>query len=138
MAILSLTRNSLHKAEMECNGKFLHTIGRIQNIYPMIRIEIFYATCSIATQDVADTILMMAQISSDLHVVIIKFKTKQPELYIMPSRCRSCYNSQQKTVSFRFYPHYNWRCCLLESTYSIRYRIWLHWWINLMHVQRFK
>ena len=40
MAALPLKENDLHKAEMEYNGKYGHTIGRIQNIYIMSRIEI--------------------------------------------------------------------------------------------------
>ena len=35
MASLALTRSALHKAEMEYNGKFGYTIGRIQHIYIM-------------------------------------------------------------------------------------------------------
>ena len=38
---LTLTVNSLHKAEMEYHGKFGHAIRRIQHISLMIRIDIF-------------------------------------------------------------------------------------------------
>ena len=41
---------------MEYHGKFGHTLGRIQHIYPMIRIDLCYATCSLATQTVAPTL----------------------------------------------------------------------------------
>ena len=55
MAALPLTGNSLHKVEMENNGKFGHTIGRIQHIALMSRIDICYATCNLETQTVAHT-----------------------------------------------------------------------------------
>ena len=42
MAALPLTENALHKSEMEYNGKFGHTIGRIQHISLMIIIDICY------------------------------------------------------------------------------------------------
>ena len=41
MAALPLTVNALHKAEMEYRGKFGHTLGRIQHIDRMSRIDIF-------------------------------------------------------------------------------------------------
>ena len=41
MAALPLTGHVLHKAEMKYNGKFGHTIGRIQHIALMSRIDIF-------------------------------------------------------------------------------------------------
>ena len=53
MAALPLTGNALHKSEMECHGKFGHTFGRIQHISLMSIVDIFYATCHIATQTVA-------------------------------------------------------------------------------------
>ena len=56
MAELTLTVNSLHKEEMECHGKFGHTLGRIQHISLMSRIDIFYATCRIAPQTVTPTL----------------------------------------------------------------------------------
>ena len=44
LAALPLTGNALHKAEMEYHGKFGHTIGRIQHIALMSRIDLCYAT----------------------------------------------------------------------------------------------
>ena len=41
---------------MEYRGKFVHTLGRIQHIALMIRIDLCYATCSLATQTVATTL----------------------------------------------------------------------------------
>ena len=38
---------------MEYHGKFVHTLGRIQHITLMSRIDICYATCRLATQTVA-------------------------------------------------------------------------------------
>ena len=56
MAALPLTGNSLHKAETEYHGKFGHKLGSIQHISLMSIIDIFYATCRIATQTVAPTL----------------------------------------------------------------------------------
>ena len=53
MATLSLTGHALHKAEIEHHGKFGHTLGRIQHIALISRIDICYATCSLDTQTVA-------------------------------------------------------------------------------------
>ena len=50
LAALPLTGNALHKVEMEYHGKFGHTLGKIQHISPMSRIDLFYATCCLATQ----------------------------------------------------------------------------------------
>ena len=51
-----LIGNALHRAEMEYHEKFGHNLGRIQHISLMSIIEIFYATCRIATQNVAHTL----------------------------------------------------------------------------------
>ena len=56
MAAFPLTGHALHKTEMEYNGKFGHTLGRIQHIALMIRIDLYYATCNLATQTVAPTL----------------------------------------------------------------------------------
>ena len=56
MAALPLTGHALHKTEMEYHGKFGHTLGGIQYISLMIRIELFNATCHLATQTVAPTL----------------------------------------------------------------------------------
>ena len=56
MAAVSLTRNSIRKAEMEYHGKFGHTIYRIQNIYILIRIYIYYTACRLVTQNVVPTL----------------------------------------------------------------------------------
>ena len=58
-----------------------------------------------------------------------------PDFFGMSSRCRSCHNPPQKKVSFGYYTYSAWCCCLLESTYSTRYSIWLHSWINYMHLK---
>ena len=88
---------------MESHGTFGHTIVRLQNISIMSRTEICYITCCLETQTVAPTIsglqcikrfvqyqynhpykailylliLMMDQISSDLHIVGIQLKNTQ-------------------------------------------------------------
>ena len=41
---------------MEYHGKFEHTIGRIQHIYIMIRIDIFYTVFYLGTQNMAPTL----------------------------------------------------------------------------------
>ena len=56
MAVIRLTGNSLHKAEMENHIKFGHTIGWIQHIDLMIRIDICCTTCCLENQTVAPTI----------------------------------------------------------------------------------
>ena len=56
MAALILKGNELHKEEMEYQGKFGHNLGRIQQISFISRIDIFYATCLLATRIVAPTI----------------------------------------------------------------------------------
>ena len=56
MAVLPLTVNSLHKAEMYYNGKFGHILIRIQHISLMSIIYIFYTTCSLANQTVVPNI----------------------------------------------------------------------------------
>ena len=56
MSAIHLTGNPLHKAEMEYHGNFGHTLGRIQNIAIISRIDIFYTACHIATQTVAPTL----------------------------------------------------------------------------------
>ena len=53
---LTLTGNELHKAEMEYHEKFGHTIGQIQHISLMSRIEICYTDCRLATQTAAPTL----------------------------------------------------------------------------------
>ena len=74
LAALTLTGHALQKAEMEYHGKFGHTLGRIQHIACMIRIDLFYATCRLATQTVAPTLpgfqgikLCVQYFSSHLH-----------------------------------------------------------------------
>ena len=56
MAALPLTVHALQKAEMEYHGKFGHTLGRIQQIALMSRIDLCYATCRLANQNVAPTL----------------------------------------------------------------------------------
>ena len=56
MDALPLTGHSLHTAEMEYNGNFVHTLVRIQHISLMSIIDICYATCCLATQTVASTL----------------------------------------------------------------------------------
>ena len=53
LTALILTGHALQKAEMEYHGKFGHTLGRIQQIALMSRIDLFYATCCLDTQTVA-------------------------------------------------------------------------------------
>ena len=56
MSALPLKGNAAHKAEIEYHGKFGHTFVRIQHISLMSRIDIFNATCSLATQTLAPTL----------------------------------------------------------------------------------
>ena len=56
MAALLLTGNDLHKTEMEYHGNFGHTLGSMQHISLMSRIDICYTTCRLATQTVAPTL----------------------------------------------------------------------------------
>ena len=56
LAAFPLTEYALHKVEMEYHGKFGHTLGSIQHIALMIRIDLCYATFSLATQTVAPTL----------------------------------------------------------------------------------
>ena len=56
MASLPLTVNALHKTEMEYHGKFWHTLAWIQQISPMIRINIYYTDFHMETQTVAPNI----------------------------------------------------------------------------------
>ena len=56
MADLPLTVHALQKAEMEYHGKFGHTLGRIQHIALMSKIDLCYATCRLETQTVAPTL----------------------------------------------------------------------------------
>ena len=56
LTALPLTGHSLHKAEMEYHDKFVHTLGRIQNIYLMSRMDLFNATCNLANQTMAPTL----------------------------------------------------------------------------------
>ena len=83
---------------MEYHGNFGHTLGRIQHIALMSRIDSCYVTCCLATQNVAPTlpgyiwlvthmnlsfillIIMMDQISSGLHGVEIKLKIAQTRI----------------------------------------------------------
>ena len=53
---IPLTGHALQKAEMEYHGKFGHTLGRIQHIALMSRIDLFYAICRLETQTVAPTL----------------------------------------------------------------------------------
>ena len=56
MADLPLTGHDLHNAKLEYHGKFGHTLGRIQHIYLMSRIDICYTTCHLKTQTVLPTL----------------------------------------------------------------------------------
>ena len=56
MPALPLTGHALQKSEMEYHGKFVHTLGRIQHIDLMSRIDLCYATCCLANQTVAPTL----------------------------------------------------------------------------------
>ena len=56
MAALPLTVHALYKSEIEYHGKFGHTLGRIQHIALMSRIDLCYVTYHLATQTVAPTL----------------------------------------------------------------------------------
>ena len=56
MAALSLTENRLSKAYMEYHVKFGYTLGRIQHIALMSRINIFYSTCHLVAQKLVPNI----------------------------------------------------------------------------------
>ena len=107
MAEIPLTGNAFHKSEMEYHGKFGHTLGRIQHISPMIRIEIFIQLvvqqpkiwhllflvskvsssvlniCVVTHKNQYFNLLviMVAQMLSYLREVGIKLKTTQPRLF---------------------------------------------------------
>ena len=89
---------------MEYHGKFEHTLGRIHHISIMSIIDICYTFFRLVIQTLSPTlpgfqglnifilylssrphkpifillVLIMYQISSDLHVVVLKFNTTQP------------------------------------------------------------
>ena len=99
MDAIPLTINALHKAEIEYHGKFGHTLGRIQHIALVIIIDIstqpivykpklwhiilsvsnvssaMFDICLINHVNPSFTLLiiMIAQISSDLHIVGVNF-----------------------------------------------------------------
>ena len=56
MAALKLTGHTLHRAELEYQGKFGQTLGRIQHIYLISRIGILNATFRLATRTVTPTL----------------------------------------------------------------------------------
>ena len=56
LAALPLTGHALQKSEMEYHGKFGHTLGRIQHIALMSRIDLFYTNCCLTTQTVSPTL----------------------------------------------------------------------------------
>ena len=56
LAALPLTEHALHKAEMEYHGKFGHTLGRIQHIDIMSRIDLCYANFRLYNQTVGPTL----------------------------------------------------------------------------------
>ena len=56
MDALALTRNTLHKENMEYNDNLGNNLGWIQHIDIMSIIEIFYTTCCLVTQTVAPTL----------------------------------------------------------------------------------
>ena len=147
---------------MEYHGEFGHNIGRIQHISLMSIIDTWFTSYRLATQTVTPTlpsfqgikrcvqyldshthtpifillILMMAQILSDIHGVYkSSWRLHNPKNIIIPSRCRSWYYSHQKTVSFRFFSYSPFCYCLLESTDSTRYSLWIHGLINWMYLQ---
>ena len=73
MDSLPLIGNALHKAEMGYCGKFVHTIGSIQHIDIMGRIDICYTTCHLATQTVAPTLPILQGIQS-----CVKYMARHP------------------------------------------------------------
>ena len=56
MAALPLTGHASLNTEMEYNGKFGHTLGRIQHISLMSIMYIYYATYHLTTQTVSPTL----------------------------------------------------------------------------------
>ena len=80
MAALPLTGHALHDAEMEDHGKFGHTLGIIQNIFVMNRIDLCYGTCSLATQAVAPTLFCFQGIK-----LCVKYLASHPHIYIYNS-----------------------------------------------------
>ena len=56
MAALPLTGHALNNVEMEYHGKFVHTLGRIQQIALMSRIDLYCSTFHLDTQTVAPTL----------------------------------------------------------------------------------
>ena len=56
MAAIALTGNALSNSKMEYHGKCGHTLGRIQHIAIMIKLNICYENCHLETQTVAPTL----------------------------------------------------------------------------------
>ena len=53
MAEITFTKTSLERSKKEYHGKFVHTLGRIQNISITRIMELFYIVCHLVTQTVA-------------------------------------------------------------------------------------
>ena len=75
--VLSFTITALRKVEMEYNGKFWHTLGRIQNIAIMRIIEICYTACRLVTQTVAPTLPVLQGLN-----ICIKYLDSHPHKLI--------------------------------------------------------
>ena len=58
MDALSLTGNALHKAEMKYHGKFVHNLGRTQQMFLMIRIKTSYGTYCLSTTTLKPTLIV--------------------------------------------------------------------------------
>ena len=56
MSTFLLTRHALNKSKMKYHEKFGHTLGRIEHIALMSRIDIYYTTCCLENQTVAPTL----------------------------------------------------------------------------------
>ena len=56
MVELPLTVNALHNLEMEYHETFGHTLGIVQHIALMSKLDICYATCCLENQAVAPTL----------------------------------------------------------------------------------
>ena len=105
---LPLTGHAFHNTEMEYHGKFWHTLGRIQHIALMSRIDIFYSTCRLSTQNVAPTIPGFQCIK--LCVQYLASHPHKPIFY--PSDCYDGSNLIRLTWSGNKYEDHTTHICL--------------------------
>ena len=150
---------------MGYQGRFVHTIGRIQHISLISIIYIFSSTCRLATQTVAPTlpgfqvikrcvqylashphkpIFYLSNYYDGSNVIRFTWSGSQVEDHTAHIFL-GCHQDADhaRTINIRrsvlwYYKYSAWSFCLLEVTGFTRYSIWLHWWIKFIHVQSCK